>query len=245
MDRTRFTKIFTLILLISVVYWGLPVAARDPGIDIGGMDKSVDPGDDFFGYTNGNWAKATTIPADRTSFGAFDVIFDEVSKRTNDLITAAASSNDPEIRKVGDYYKAYLDEASIEKRGLDPIKDELAEINAIDDKAALSRVLGTELRADVDPLNATNFYTNRLFGLFVSSDFNNPKKNVPYLLQGGLGMPDRDNYLSTDEHNVDLQNKYKTHIETVLKLANVADADAKAQRIYDLEHKIAEVQESR
>ena len=245
MDRTRFTKIFTLILLISVVYWGLPVAARDPGIDIGGMDKSVDPGDDFFGYTNGNWAKATTIPADRTSFGAFDVIFDEVSKRTNDLITAAATSKDPEIRKVGDYYKAYLDEASIEKRGLDPIKDELAEINAIDDKAALSRVLGTELRADVDPLNATNFYTNRLFGLFVSSDFNNPKKNVPYLLQGGLGMPDRDNYLSTDEHNVDLQNKYKTHIETVLKLANVADADAKAQRIYDLEHKIAEVQESR
>ena len=245
MDRTRFTKIFTLILLISVVYWGLPVAARDPGIDIGGMDKSVDPGDDFFGYTNGNWAKATTIPADRTSFGAFDVIFDEVSKRTNDLITAAATSKDPEIRKVGDYYKAYLDEASIEKRGLDPIKDELAEINAIDDKAALSRVLGTELRADVDPLNATNFYTNRLFGLFISSDFNNPKKNVPYLLQGGLGMPDRDNYLSTDEHNVDLQNKYKTHIETVLKLANVADADAKAQRIYDLEHKIAEVQESR
>jgi putative endopeptidase len=245
MDRTRFTKIFTLILLISVVYWGLPVAARDPGIDIGGMDKSVDPGDDFFGYTNGNWAKATTIPADRTSFGAFDVIFDEVSKRTNDLITTAATSKDPEIRKVGDYYKAYLDEASIEKRGLDPIKDELAEINAIDDKAALSRVLGTELRADVDPLNATNFYTNRLFGLFISSDFNNPKKNVPYLLQGGLGMPDRDNYLSTDEHNVDLQNKYKTHIETVLKLANVADADAKAQRIYDLEHKIAEVQESR
>jgi len=245
MDRIRFTKIFTLILLISVVYWGLPVAARDPGIDIGGMDKSVDPGDDFFGYTNGNWAKATTIPADRTSFGAFDVIFDEVSKRTNDLITAAATSKDPEIRKVGDYYKAYLDEASIEKRGLDPIKDELAEINAIDDKAALSRVLGTELRADVDPLNATNFYTNRLFGLFISSDFNNPKKNVPYLLQGGLGMPDRDNYLSTDEHNVDLQNKYKTHIETVLKLANVADADAKAQRIYDLEHKIAEVQESR
>jgi len=245
MDRTRFTKIFTLILLISVVYWGLPVAARDPGIDIGGMDKSVDPGDDFFGYTNGNWAKATTIPADRTSFGAFDVIFDEVSKRTNDLITAAATSKDPEIRKVGDYYKAYLDEASIEKRGLDPIKDELAEINAIDDKAALSRVLGTELRADVDPLNATNFYTNRLFGLFISSDFNNPKKNVPYLLQGGLGMPDRDNYLSTDEHNVELQNKYKTHIETVLKLANVADADAKAQRIYDLEHKIAEVQESR
>ncbi|HEY2865540.1 MAG TPA: M13 family metallopeptidase [Pyrinomonadaceae bacterium] len=245
MDRIRFTKIFTIVLLISVVYWGLPVAARNPGIDIGGMDKSVDPGDDFFGYTNGGWSKATVIPADRTSFGAFDVIFDEVSKRTNDLITAASSSKDPEIRKVGDYYKAYLDEASIEKRGLDPVKDELAGINAINDKASLSRVLGSELRADVDPLNATNFYTNRLFGLFVSSDFNNPKKNVPYLLQGGLGMPDRDNYLSTDEHNVELQNKYKAHIATVLKLASIEDAEAKAQRIYGLEKRIAEVQESR
>ena len=59
MDRIRFTKIFTIVLLISVVYWGLPVAARNPGIDIGGMDKSVDPGDDFFGYTNGGWSKAT------------------------------------------------------------------------------------------------------------------------------------------------------------------------------------------
>lgn len=247
MDRIRFTKIFTLVLLISVVYWGLPVSARTgtPGIDLVGMDKSVDPGDDFWAYSNGGWAKATTIPADRTSFGAFDVIFDEVSKRTNDLITAASNSKDPEIRKVGDYYKAYLDEESIEKGGLDPIKDELAGINAINNKSSLSRVLGSELRADVDPLNATNFYTNRLFGLFISSDFNNPKKNVPYLLQGGLGMPDRDNYLSADAHNVELQTKYKAHIATILKLANITDTEAKAQRIYDLEHKIAEVQESR
>src|SRR5690348_18170047 len=104
MDKRHFTKIFTLILLVSVVYWGLPVSAHTAfaGIDIGGMDKSVDPGDDFWAYANGGWAKATTIPADRTSFGAFDVIFDEVSKRTNDLITTAAASKDPEIRKVGD-----------------------------------------------------------------------------------------------------------------------------------------------
>ncbi|HYJ90682.1 MAG TPA: M13 family metallopeptidase, partial [Pyrinomonadaceae bacterium] len=247
MQRTRFTKYFALLFLIGLFYWSVPVAARNlrPGIDFAGMDKSIDPGDDFFSYANGGWLKATEIPADRTSFGAFDVIFDEVSKRTADLITTAANSKGPEIKKVGDYYKAYLDEQSIESRGLDPLKDQLAEINAINDKAALSRVLGSQLRADVDPLNATNFYTDRLFGVFISSDFNDPKKNVPYLLQGGLGMPDRDNYLSTDEHNTDLQAKYKTHISTLLKLANIADADAKAQRIYDLEHKIAEVQESR
>ena len=146
---------------------------------------------------------------------------------------------------VGDYYAAYLNEDAIEKRGLDPIKGELGEIGAIKDKTELSRVFGSQLRADVDPLNATNFYTDRLFGVFISADFNNPTKNVPYLLQGGLGLPDRDNYLNTDEHDKDLQNKYRAHIATILKLANIADADAKAQRIYDLETKIAQVHATR
>src|SRR5439155_1279947 len=152
------------------------------------------PGDDFFRFANGGWLKTTEIPADRTSFGAFDVIFDMVSKRTAGMITEAANSGNPEAKMVGDYYKAFIDEASIEKRGLEPLKAEMAEIDKIKDKASLSRVLGSQLRADVDPLNATNFETDNIFGVFISPDFNNPVKNVPYLLQGGLGMPDRDNY---------------------------------------------------
>jgi putative endopeptidase len=222
------------------------VGARSrAGIDVAGMDQSVKPGDDFYSYANGGWSKATEIPADRTSYGAFDVIFDEVSKRTADLITAAAKSSNAEEKMVGDYYTAYLNEDAIEKRGLEPIKGDLAEVTALKNKAELSRLLGSQLRADVDPLNATNFYTDRLFGVFISADFNNPTKNVPYLLQGGLGLPDRDNYTSTDEHDKDLQAKYRAHIATILKLANIADADAKAQRIYDLENKIAQVHATR
>ena len=209
------------------------------------MDKSVNPGDDFFAYANGGWLKATEIPPDRTSFGAFDVIFDEVSKRTAELIKSAAASTNPEQKMVGDYFTAYLNEDAIEKRGLEPVKADLAEVAAIKTKIELSRVLGSQMRRDVDPLNATNFYTDRLFGVFISADFNNPTRNVPYLLQGGLGLPDRDNYISTDEHNKDLQAKYRAHIATVLKLANIADADAKAQRIYDLENKIAQVHATR
>src|SRR4051812_30858777 len=192
-------KFAVLVLLLSIVSSSIPAIAQkeSAGIDLAGMDKSVNPGDDFFGYANGGWMKATQIPADRTSFGAFDVIFDEVSKRTADLIKSAADSANPEQKMAGDYYSAYLDEAAIEKRGLDPIKADLAEVNTIKTRAELSRVLGSQLRADVDPLNATNFHTDRLFGVFISADFNDPKKNVPYLLQGGLGLPDRDNYVST------------------------------------------------
>jgi putative endopeptidase len=95
------------------------------------------------------------------------------------------------------------------------------------------------MRADVDPLNSTNFYTDRLFGIWVSPDFNDPTHNVPYLLQGGLGLPDRDNYLSTEKNDVELQAKYREHIVAVLKLAQIADAEGRATRIYDLEHMIA------
>ncbi|HSU25476.1 MAG TPA: hypothetical protein VLI65_05820, partial [Pyrinomonadaceae bacterium] len=110
MHRIRFTYLATLTLVAGLVFSTVPAGARTQpaGIDIAGMDKSVSPGDDFFRYANGGWFNATEIPADRTSFGAFDVIFDEVSKRTADIITAAGKSSKPEEKMVGDYYAAYL-----------------------------------------------------------------------------------------------------------------------------------------
>ena len=242
MRKNSLKQLAALALFACSAIYTVPAAVFYPvvNIDAAGMDRGVDPGDDFFGYANGTWMKTAEIPADRSSFGNFDVIFDVVNKRTADLITEAGRSKDPEAQMVGNYYSAYLDEAAIEKRGLDPLKAELAGIGAVKTRADLSRILGSQLRADVDPLNATNFYTDRLFGVFISADFNNPKKNVPYLLQGGLGMPDRENYLAADQRSADLQAKYKAHIATVLKLANVSDAEAKAARIYDLERKIAE-----
>lgn len=216
------------------------------GIDLAGIDKSVDPGDDFFNYANGGWSKAVQIPSDRPSYGAFDAIAEKVNARTAELIKSAGkSSNDPEARKIGDYYDAFMNEDAIEKKGLTSIKAELDEINGIADKTALAGVLGSQLRADVDPLNSTNFYTDRLFGIWVSPDFNNPTHNVPYLLQGGLGLPDRDNYLGTAKDDVDLQAKYREHIVTILKLAKIADAGAKAARIYELEKMMATAHASR
>ena len=120
---------------------------------------------------------------------------------------------------------------TIEAKGLHPIDHELAAIRAIGDKVALARYAGSHLRADVDPLNATNFYTDRLFGLFVSPDFDKPSVNTAYLLQGGLGMPDRDYYLGTDEHAKATQAKYRDHIEAVLKLAGISDQKNRAARI--------------
>ncbi len=247
MRRSFSNKIITLSLVASFLLYSLPAkaVAQSIGIDIAGMDRSIEPGDDFFGFTNGSWFKTTEIPADRTSLGIFQNIATEVSKRNAELITEAAKAKTPEAKMVADYYAAFMNEQAIESRGLGPINSELASIAAIKNKAQLASFLGSQLRADVDPLNATNYYTDRIFGLFVSADFNDPKVNVPYLLQGGLGLPDRDFYLGSDEDSRSLQIKYKAHIANVLRLANIADADAKAERIYGLENMIAGTHGSR
>jgi putative endopeptidase len=217
----------------------LLAAAAPAGLDVAGMDRGVRPGDDFFAYANGKWVASTTIPADRSSWGVFATLAEKADKRTAELIRTTKD------QKVADYYAAYMDEAAIEKKGLKPLEPELAAIRAIANKTALARYLGSRLRTDVDPLNATNFYTDRFLGLFVSPDFDKPSVNTAYLLQGGLGMPDRDYYLGTDEHAKTTQDKYRAHIEAVLKQAGVSDPKNRAARIYDLEHHIAQAHVSR
>jgi putative endopeptidase len=223
-----------LSLLAILLYTAAALA-----IDTKGMDPSVAPGDDFFSFANGAWFKATPIPPERASIGTSSIVAEEANRRTAELIRNAKGS------KVGDYYAAFMDEQTIESRGLDPLKSELRAIVAIGDRSALASKLGSDLRADVDALNATNFQTDRLFGLWVSPDFANPAVNVPYLLQGGLGMPDRENYVSTGANDVDLQKKYREHIAAVLKLAGIDDAANRTSRIYDLERKIAEAHATR
>ena len=222
-----------------------PAAAPTSGIDVAGMDKSVAPGDDFYAYANGHWQQATQIPADRASTGVFYTVFERAEKRLSDLMQSlqkenpAAGSNE---RKIVDYYAAFMNESAIESAGLTPLKPSLDAIDGIKDVSGLSRYLGSTLRADVDPINATNYYTENLFGLFVAAGLEDHSHNVGYLLQGGLGMPDREYYLSNDPAMVANRNAYKAYMVALLKQAGEADAEAKAKAIFDLEMKIAQAQ---
>ena len=229
-----------------------PTAAEAPaaptsGIDLAGVDKSVQPGDDFYAYANGNWQKSTEIPADRASTGVFYTVFEKAEKRLSDLVLGLQKENPAagsDARRIADYYAAYMDEAGIEARGLAPLQPTLDAVDAIGDGKALSAYLGGSLRADVDPINATNYYTENLLGLFVAAGLDAPDKNVGYLLQGGLGMPDREYYLSADKDMAANRDAYKTYITALLKQAGDADAEKKAQAIFDLETKIAKAQAS-
>ncbi len=198
-----------------------PVAGTAIGVDVAGIDKAVKPGDDFDEYANGGWRAKTEIPADRSSTGIFLQVFNIAEGRNAQLIAEAAKANaaaGSDQRKIADFYNAYLDTAGIEKRGLAPIKPELDAIAAIADKGALAKALGADLRADVDPLNATNYRTEHLFGLFVTQALDNPSQTVPYLLQGGIGMPERDYYVSAKPEMAQLRTAYKAYIAKVFAL---------------------------
>ncbi|MBZ5585523.1 MAG: M13 family metallopeptidase [Acidobacteriia bacterium] len=206
------------------------------------MDPSVAPGEDFNAYTNGGWLKATPIPADKASYGAGSILADETRKRTQALIQESAqpgAAAGGESRKIGDFYASFMDEAGIESKGIAPLKAELDAMGAIADRRGLSRALGAQLRADVDPLNNTNFETDRLLGVWVSQGLEDPSHSYPYLLQGGLGMPDREYYLSPAPHMAELRQQYQAHIAATFNLAGYPEPDARAARVFALESKMA------
>lgn len=217
------------------------------GLDVAGLNRSVAPGDDFFRYANGAWLKATTIPADRSAWGPDEELTELTSRRTLGLIRRASASSAPgtEVRKIADYYGSFMDAARIEQLGLNPLTPGLNRIDAIEDRVALARELGSQLRTDVDVLNNTNLYTEHLFGLWVAQDLDDPGRYLPFLLQGGLGMPDRDYYLNPSATMRAIRAKYQEHIAAVLTLAHLRDAQATAARIFALEHRIAKAHWSR
>ncbi|HTL97218.1 MAG TPA: M13 family metallopeptidase [Holophagaceae bacterium] len=235
-------------LLAGPALWAAQPAAKAPaGVDLAGMDRSVKPGDDFDAFANGAWRKATAIPDDRSSTGIFLQVFNLAEKRNAEIIRKAGAEHPAkgtDAARIADYYAAFMDEAGIEKRGLAPLQPDLDAVAGIKTLGDLSRVLGGQLRADVDPVNATNFQTEHLFGLFVSQGLEDPDHEMAYLLQGGLGMPSRDYYLSGDKEMAGARDKYQAYIAALLKLAGTPDADAQAKAVFGLELKIAQAQAS-
>ena len=217
-------------------------AGTSGGIDLAAMDKSVKPGDDFFQYANGSWIKTTEIPADRSSIGGFYIADQEREKNSialfDSILKSNAAANTDEGR-IANYYKAYLNTAAIDQAGMAPAKADLDAIAGIADKSQLAAAIGKTIRADVDPLNATKFGTDHLLGIFVTQGLNTPGETLPYILQGGLGMPDRDYYLSADPKKAALRDKYRAYVEAVMTAAGNPDPKGAAARVIALETKIA------
>jgi putative endopeptidase len=210
-----------------------PAAAPKPqygtfGFDTAGMDTGVAPGDDFYLYANGNWAKNTPIPADKSNYGSFSVLQDLSQQRVRDILEAA--KDDPGS-KIGTAYSSFLDEAGVEAKGLTPIEPWLAQARGLKNRAGYAA-----LEAEA----ARNGITG-LFAGFVTQDDRNTDVYITSLNQAGLGLPDRDMYLLGDANFVSLRAGYLDHLTKMLALAGEANAAARAKAILDFETGIAKV----
>ena len=205
-----------------------------------GVDTSIQPGDDFFGYANGDWLKATEIPVAKERWTARNEIDESTRRQIASLLDdSAAAPSGSDARKVADFRAAYSNEAAIEERGLASLKPLLDRIARVHDKAGLATLLGSELRADVDPLNWGVYDSSHVFGLSVEPGLSGEKTNVAFLLQGGLGLPDRAHYTSSAADMQALRGRYRDYIGRMLALAGFDRAAKRADAVMALETAIA------
>jgi putative endopeptidase len=198
------------------------------GFDTAGMDRSVAPGDNFYLFANGTWAKNTPIPPDKSNYGMFTVLDDLSRERTRGLIEE--QSKDPNSR-IGAAYASFMDEGAIEAKGLAPFEPWLGEVRGLEARSGLADLYAKADRLSIDGP----------FGMFVGQDDKAPEQYALNVFQSGLGMPDRDYYLSKDPKLAETRAKYLQHLTNVLNLAGEKNATARAKAILNFETRVAQV----
>lgn len=197
------------------------------GFDMAGRDTGVPPGDDFYDYANGTWEKNTQIPADRSTYGMFHRLQDLSREQTRTIL-------DEQMRqagsKSGDYYASFLDEATVNAKGVAPVKPWIAAIKSASTKEALAAEAGRMQRRGVDAL----------VSLYVNQDDKAPETYAIVFGQAGLGLPDRDYYLKDDPKLAATRKAYQAYLAKMLTLAGEADAEPRAAAVVALENALAE-----
>jgi putative endopeptidase len=213
-----------------------PAAVKRPkSFDLDAMDKSVDPCNDFFEYACGTWRKNNPIPADQSRWGRFNELA-EYNRQVLRGILEKASANDPKrcpvMQKIGDYYQSCMDEGAVNAKGSAPIKEELDRIAAVKSKDDLFDTLSYLHSKGV----------NALFNFSSQPDLHNASMEIAGVVQGGLGLPDRDYYINPDAKSQETREKYVVHMTKMFALLGDDEATAKkeAGAVMDIETKLAQ-----
>ncbi|MCP3728896.1 M13 family metallopeptidase [Sphingomonas sp. MG17] len=202
------------------------------GFDEKGMDKTVAPGDDFYGFANGVWAKSTPIPADKSNYGMFTALDDLSKERVKGILDAV---KDDGSSMVGRAYASYLDTAAVEYRGLAPIQPWLGKVKAMSDRRDYAELV----------VEATKMGIAGPFGGYVGQDDKLPENYIFTMSQGGTGLPDRDMYLVDNDKMKSIRTAYVAHLAKMLELAGEDNASARAAAVMEMETEIAKVQWTR
>jgi putative endopeptidase len=206
------------------------------GVDLSGLDDSVKPGDNFFLHVNGNWLKTVKIPPDRSQVGSFQTLQILSEERLKTIVGELAAKPDVtgEERKLRDLYESFVDTDAIEKAGLAPVRKDLDYLGGLKTPEDVARAMASVALA-----------TPSIYGIGIGVDDKNPDNYSVNLGQSGLGMPDRDYYLSNDKSIVATRAAYRKYLADMMTLAGMDDAAARADRIMALETAIAKAQWNR
>jgi len=212
-------------------------AAPTSGIDTQYIESGVRVQDDMFTHLNGKWLATTEIPADKSSWGTFAKLRDDIQPQLRTIIEGAANTPNKaagtDAQRIGDFYASFMDEAKLETLGLAPLNGELAKIAALGDKK--------DIPAMMAHLNQIGVGTPLSFAIHL--DNKDSTKYVADLQQAGLGLPDRDYYLKKDDAKMaDALAKYELHVARMLTLAGDPHGAASAHEIVALETALAQAQ---
>ncbi len=198
------------------------------GFDPTDFSSSVRAQDDLYEYLNGEWLERTTLPEDKARYGTFDILADGAELAIREILEESRTAPEgSEARKVGDLYSSFLDEERVNLLGVGPLVDRLAQVNAVTSINELLALIGRLQRRGVG-----GFYA-----LFVDNDPGDPDRYVTILEQGGLSLPDESYY--REEHFASIREAFVAHVARMFELASVTDAAGRAQRIFELETKVA------
>ncbi len=195
------------------------------GVDLAGRDTTVKPGDDFNRHASGTYLQNLVIPADRTGYGVDYVLADIAEQQQRQIMEIAGAT--PDSVKVADMYRAFMDERAINALGAAPLAKDLDAIRKVTTRAQLAALMG----------EVNDGFHGSVFGLYISPDPKRPDRYSVNLSQAGLGLPDRDYYL-TDQFK-EKKAKYRDYVEKVLTLAGWANPKANADAILAFETKVA------
>lgn len=241
----------TALALVAVAASAQPPRAAwgEFGIDTASMDASVRPGDDFWSYVNGQWAKTVEIPADQGAFSQVSRLNKLAASQVRDILDEYAGKRSAlkgDDLRVSDYYASLMDQAAIDVRGVAPLTAELAPVLGARDRAALAAAIGSLTRSflPTPALGRMPRYWPAPIVSAVIQDAKAPETYAAYLGEGSTGLPNRDYFLKDDEASAKVRAAYRAHLVNMLRLAGVpaGEAEARGRAVYDFERAMAEAQ---